>query len=298
MEIDFDALHTFVTVVEKGGFNAAAKALFKTQPAITLAVKKLEDRLNLCLFDRSHYRPELTPQGDKFYKRARSLVGHWRHLNQFSQQLGAGMESDITIAIDVFYPLSALKELLRHWISTYPLTQFHFLSESLGGACERLLRHQADVVISENLISDRAVEVIVLRSEPMVAVASPLFIEQYAEKLHDLDDLSDCMQVILRDSSQSDFTFGVLEHGRRWTVSDVHSKKDIIVAGLGWGRLPLHQVALELADGRLQRLSGPHFDERLLTMGAIRLQKPAHTPIVERLWADLQTLQQGTRCSL
>lgn len=298
MEIDFDALHTFVTVVEKGGFNAAAEALFKTQPAITLAVKKLENRLSLCLFDRSHYRPRLTPQGEKLYKRAKSLVSHWRHLNQFSQQLGAGMESDITIAIDVFYPLNALKELLRHWINTYPLTQFHFLSESLGGACERLLRQQADLVISENLISDRAVDMIVLRSEPMVAVASPVFIEQFGEKLHDLDDLSDCMQVILRDSSQSDFTFGVLEHGRRWTVSDVHAKKDIIVAGLGWGRLPLHLIAKELAHGSLQRLIGPHVDERLLTMGAIRLQKPAHTPIVERLWADLETLKQGAECSL
>lgn len=34
MDIDFDALRVFVVVVECGGFNAATRALFKTQPAI------------------------------------------------------------------------------------------------------------------------------------------------------------------------------------------------------------------------------------------------------------------------
>lgn len=287
MNIDFDALRVFVAVVEEGGFNAASQVLFKSQPAITTSVKKLEVQLNLTLFDRRQYRPILTSQGQKFYQRAKSLIGHWQHINQFAEQLKADVESDITIAIDVFYPLASLKDLLRHWINSYPNTQFHFLSESLGGACERLMRNQADLIISENLISHQAIEVVLLRSEPMIAVASPEFITHYSQQLEDLDTLSECMQVILRDSSQSDFSFGVIEHGRHWTVNDVMAKKDIIVSGLGWGRLPLHLIAQELSDGRLLRLKANHFDERLITMGAIRLQKPAHGPIAEKLWEDL-----------
>ena len=193
----------------------------------------------------------------------------------------------LLLLLDVFYPLSSLKDLLRHWIHSFPNTQFHFLSESLGGACERLLKNQADLIISENLITKKAIEVIPLRSEFLVAVAAPEFIQYYSKQLRDLDTLSECMQVILRDSSQSDFSFGIIEHGRRWTVSDVMAKKDIIVAGLGWGRLPLHMITQDLADGRLQYLQGNHFDKRLITMGAIRLQKPARGPIAERLWQDL-----------
>ena len=293
MNIDFDSLRVFVVVVESGGFNAAAQVLFKSQPAITTSVKKLEEQLHLILFDRSQYRPLLTAQGEKFYQRAKSLVGHWQHINQFAEQLKADIESDITIAIDVFYPLTSLKELLRHWIISFPNTQFHFLSESLGGACERLMKNQADLIISENLMSNVAVEVILLRSEPMVAVASPEFITHFSEQLKNLDTINECMQVILRDSSQSDFSFGVIEQGRHWTVSDVIAKKDIIVAGLGWGRLPFHLIAQELADGRLQRLQGNHFDERLITMGAIRLQKPAHGPIAEQLWEDLTLMKKN-----
>lgn len=291
--MDFDALRVFVAVVDEGGFNAAAQVLFKSQPAITSAIKKLEHQIGFRLFDRSQYRPSLTVEGKKFYLRAKSLVSHWQHMNQFATQIQADLESDITIAIDVFYPLASLKALLRHWINRFPLTQFHFISESLGGACERLVKQQADIIISENLISNQPVEVVLLRSERMVAVASPEFIAQFAEKLQDLDTLADCMQVILRDSSQSNFSFGVIENVRHWTVSDVTSKKDIIVSGLGWGRLPLHVIAQELADGRLKRLEGNHFDERLINMGAIRLQKPTHGPIAEELWQDLRDLQQG-----
>lgn len=287
--IDFDALRVFVVVVECGGFNAASLVLFKSQPAVTASVKKLEEQLDLVLFDRSHYRPVLTTQGEQFYQRAKSLVGHWQHLNQFADQLKASVESDIRIAIDVFYPLATLKDLFHQWIVSYPNTQFHFISESLGGACERLVQHQVDIIISENLICQQAVEVVLLRTEPMIAVAAPEFVAHFSAELAQLDTLSACMQVILRDSSKSDLSFGVIEHGRHWTVSDVLSKKEIIMAGLGWGRLPYHLIATELADGRLQRLVANHFDERLINLQAIRLQKPSHGPIATKLWEDLNT---------
>jgi len=285
--IDFDALRVFVAVADCGGFNLASHFLFKSQPAVTASVKKLEAQLGLELFDRSHYRPVLSPQGEKFYKRAKSLIGHWQHINQFADQLKEDVESDIIIAIDVFYPLAHLKNLLKHWIKTFPNTQFHLLSESLGGACERLVRHQADLIISENLISKQAVEVAYLHSEALIAVAAPDFIADFSEQLASLDTLNECMQVILRDSSQSDFSFGVIENGRHWTVSDVIAKKEIILAGLGWGRLPAHLIEQELADGRLHKLKANHFDERSITLQAIRIQKPTHGPIAEQLWDDL-----------
>ncbi|KTC78189.1 LysR family transcriptional regulator [Legionella brunensis] len=289
--INFDSMRIFVVVVECGGFNAAAQSLFKTQPAITSAVKKLEGQLGFSLFDRSSYRPQLTTLGEKFYQRAKVLIGHWQHVNEFADNLQAEMESDITIAIDVFYPLTALKPLFCSWILHYPQTHIHFLTESLGGACERLIEHQADIIISENLISQHAIEVIPLLSERMPAVAAPEFIRQYEQQLASLDTLNDCMQVILRDSSKENFTFGVIEHCRHWTVSDVIAKKQIIMAGLGWGRLPEHLITEELIDGRLELLTGNHFDERLITLSAIRLQKPIHGPIVEKLWADLLQLK-------
>jgi DNA-binding transcriptional LysR family regulator len=296
--IDFDALRVFTIVVEQGGFNAAANALFKTQPAITTSIKKLEDKLGFLLFDRSNYRPQLTSKGETFYQRAKILVQHWEHMNIFASNMQVEVETDITIAIDVFFPIRTLESLFSKWINQYAQTHFHFLSESLGGACERLLQKQADLIISENLISGHAIEVIPLRTERMIAVASPDFVLRYQKQLENIDSLNQCMQVILRDSSKSNFSFGIMEECRHWTVSDVIAKKEIIMAGLGWGRLPDHVITNELASGDLQALKGDHFDERLLTLSAIRLQNPTYGPIVERLWKDLQDFKLNLKRTL
>ncbi len=290
--IDFDALRIFVAVVDHGGFNAAAAKLFKTQPAITMSIKKLEELLQFSLFDRDVYRPTLTSEGEKLYQRAKVLLKHWQHLNQFADNLQAMRESDMTIAIDNFYPLEHLKELFGSWITRYPETHFHFLSESLGGACERLVNNQADIIISENLISNQAIEVIPLRTEPLLAVASPEFIQQYQQQLQSLDSLNECMQVILRDSSTANFSFGLVEHCRHWTVSEVSAKRQIILAGLGWGRLPEHLIAEDIRRGYLKLLEGHHFDARLVSLSAIRLQKAAHGPIAIELWEDLLSMRK------
>ncbi len=288
MKIDFEALHVFVTVVESGGFNAAVSQLFKTQPAITMAVKKLEEQLGITLFDRSHYRPILTSEGERLFQRSKALIKHWNHINQFADHLKSKMESDITIAIDDFYPLMSLKPLFTLWMDRYPETNFHFLSESLGGASERLENHQADFIISENLITKHAVETILMRVEPMIAVATVDFIQRHHHQLQNLDTLSDCMQVILRDSSEAQHSFGVIENCRHWTVRDVIAKKEIICSGLGWGRLPEHLIKRELTEGQLHMLVGNHFDTRLITLSAIRLQQPTYGIIASQLWEDLK----------
>ena len=56
-------LEAFLAVVREGSFSAAAKALFRTQPAISQTIKKLEDEIGRPLFDRSSRRGVLTDAG-------------------------------------------------------------------------------------------------------------------------------------------------------------------------------------------------------------------------------------------
>src|SRR5437764_465139 len=59
-------------------------------------------------------------------------------------------------------------------------------------------------------------------------------------------------QIVLRDSARGAApSLNVLEGGLRWTVTDVTAKKDMILAGMGWGGLPEHVVADELANRTL-----------------------------------------------
>jgi len=61
--MDRVALNVFVTVVEEGSFSRAAEKLLRTQPAVSLAVKRLEAELGEDLIDRSSRQLELTDVG-------------------------------------------------------------------------------------------------------------------------------------------------------------------------------------------------------------------------------------------
>jgi LysR family carnitine catabolism transcriptional activator len=75
-DVKIAQLRHFVAVVEHGGFKAAAKAVFRSQPALSLSVKELESVLGAALFEKgSHAEP--TPFGMMFYGEARKLVEHY-----------------------------------------------------------------------------------------------------------------------------------------------------------------------------------------------------------------------------
>ncbi|MFZ4607071.1 MAG: helix-turn-helix domain-containing protein [Caulobacter sp.] len=52
VNLDIDLLRAFVTVVETGSFTRTAALLGRTQPAVSLQVRRLEDQLRSPLFDR------------------------------------------------------------------------------------------------------------------------------------------------------------------------------------------------------------------------------------------------------
>ena len=72
-------LEAFLAVVREGSFSAAAKALYRTQPAISQTIKRLEDEIGRPLFDRSSRRGLLTDAG-------RVLADHAERLINFRQQ--------------------------------------------------------------------------------------------------------------------------------------------------------------------------------------------------------------------
>ena len=72
--MDTRRLQHFVAVVDHGGFTAAAKATFASQPALSLAVKELEADLGTPLFDRIGRRVQLTAAGTALLGPARQVL--------------------------------------------------------------------------------------------------------------------------------------------------------------------------------------------------------------------------------
>lgn len=71
-----------------GSFNKASERLGITQPALSTQIKKLEEEINIQLFNRKANPIELTLDGSKFLERSQQILTDARRLINFSQELG------------------------------------------------------------------------------------------------------------------------------------------------------------------------------------------------------------------
>ena len=67
MQLDLDLLRTFVTVYKSNSFSQAGELLHRTQSAISLQIKRLEDRVGSAVFDRQRRTPALTATGQLLF---------------------------------------------------------------------------------------------------------------------------------------------------------------------------------------------------------------------------------------
>lgn len=72
--LDLDAVHAFVRIAELGSFTRAAEAMQTTQAAVSLKLKRLEDRLGARLVERTPRHVELSARGAAFLDHARELL--------------------------------------------------------------------------------------------------------------------------------------------------------------------------------------------------------------------------------
>lgn len=70
----YNQLKVCVTIPQTGSFRTASSKLYLNQPAVRIALNKLEDYLGLSLFSREQYRPTLTPEGKLFYRNAQRVL--------------------------------------------------------------------------------------------------------------------------------------------------------------------------------------------------------------------------------
>ena len=72
--LDPDLLEAFVAVAEHRSFTRAAAVLNQTQSAISMQVKRLEDRLQTLLFHRTRAQVDLSPAGEALLGSARRIL--------------------------------------------------------------------------------------------------------------------------------------------------------------------------------------------------------------------------------
>ena len=78
-------LRYLVTLAELRHFAKAAAACFVSQPTLSIAIKKLEDELDITLFERHRHELLVTPAGERIIQQAKVVLHESEHLKQLAQ---------------------------------------------------------------------------------------------------------------------------------------------------------------------------------------------------------------------
>lgn len=253
-----EQLRSVDAVVRAGSFRAAAAQLGRSQSAVSKAVMALEAQLGFRIFSRERYRPALTPRGGAFLDRARALIADFDRLKDYGRELVDGREPFFALAVHHLCPIERILAPLGKVSTRFPSTRFDLSIEAGRGALNRLKTGEADLAVSHEVNSDPELEFAPLFKVTMVLVRAPNFLPEVCEP--DVVPRSTALrlpQVVVREvgGAEGGVPFPLLEgKGHRWLVNDFATKKQIILAGLAWGRMPLHHAQAELTDGRLIRM--------------------------------------------
>lgn len=257
--LTLDQLRTFVTVAECGSFRSAAARLSRVQSAISHAIANLEAELGLALFDRTGHRPVLTPEGQSLLANARDILLRVDAMRARARGLGEGVELELSLTIDTLFPIGMVGAALTRMRAAYPSVSIRLAVEPLGGPIASLIdkRSSLAIVVGEDF-RDPRIELEAISSVEQVAVVSakhPLARRQSRDRIS-LQDLADHLQIVLSDPTPltEGRTFGVLSP-QTCRVTNQDTKHAMILAGLGWGRLPFWQVEHDLRERRLVRLA-------------------------------------------
>jgi DNA-binding transcriptional LysR family regulator len=251
-----DQLRVFIAVIDHGGFAHAARALHRTQSVISYTIANLEEQLNVALLDRGKRKPTLTDAGKALLADARAVSAKVDSMRARARALGAGLEAEVCLVVDVMFPMCRLVTLLDAFQREFPTVSLRLHTEALGAVPQMVLdgRCQLGIGGMPLQLPDR-LDRQLAGHVTMMPVCAPTHPLAQIDGIVPTAALREHLQLVVTDRSPltAGQDFGVLGL-RDWRLGDLHSKQALLRGGLGWGSMPEAMIADDLARGRLVRL--------------------------------------------
>jgi DNA-binding transcriptional LysR family regulator len=292
----YEQLRVLQAVVTEGTFRGAAQKLYKSQPAVSNLIRKLEQECAIKLFSRGQYRPALTPEGWIFYEKARLALKQMNELTGLAKRMAKHEEAVVRIAINAICPLTILLDTLKAVDEAYPVTELNVSTASMGGAMEQLRDGMANMVITTQTDMDPTnMEAIPFMTVRLLQVAHRDYEPARHGRMNAAEDMRHYVQLIVEDSSRHSRkqTLDVLEVAKHWRVTDFAASKDIILSGMAWGGMPEHLIEVELARGELVPIHVAGIEPRLSQLYLIRRTDKSIGIVARALWKALQDLSKN-----
>jgi DNA-binding transcriptional LysR family regulator len=163
--MDLFQLEVFVMVAREGSFSRAAEKLYRTQPAVSQAIRKLEDELGEALFDRSSRDGHLTDAGRVLHEYAHKLLNLRGEAAEALVQLREMRKGRLNIAANEYTCLYLLP-VLTDFRRLYPLVKTVVQRSLASRIPQEILEHNVELgVLSFNPEDPLLRSIVVYRDE-------------------------------------------------------------------------------------------------------------------------------------
>lgn len=248
-------LNYVLAVAEHLNFTIAAEKCFVTQPTLSMQIQKLEEELEVKIFDRNKKPIQLTEVGKRIVEQAKSIVNEADRIKDIVEQQKGFIGGDFKIGIIPTVMPTLLPMFLKNFIKKYPKINLIIEEHTTDEIINRLQKGQLDAAIAATPLNIPELKEIVMYYEPFVGY----FPAEFRGSLQQLtpDDLNINDILLLQDGHC--FTNGILnickasklDPNRRFELTSGSFETLIGLAneGLGVTLLPyLHTLHLSDAD--------------------------------------------------
>jgi len=154
--IDIDQLRTFIAIAESGSFTRAAEVVHKTQSAVSMQMKRLEERLGRSIFARDGRGSKLTDDGERLLDYARRIVKlNVEVLTVFSD---IELSGRVRLGVPDDYADRYLPEIMARFSRVYPAVELTVICEPTIELFQRIEANELDLAIVTDCESNRASE--------------------------------------------------------------------------------------------------------------------------------------------
>ena len=265
--ITIEVLETLDAIDRRGSFARAAEELGKATSAISYTVQKLEEQLDLTLFQREGRRSVLTPAGKVVLAEGREILKSTSRLADKAIEVATGWEPRIDLAVESLQPLEPVFDAINEFLSEHPTIELDVREVVLNGGWEALDQDQVSLVVgapgpAPRQKGYRIIPIISPNLTPVIASKHPLAKAATSKDMEKV--LPKLRTVVTHDTSEVDITrsAGITQDGKQFYVQNADQKFEAIMAGIGVGHLPKERIKPYLKSGELVALkfseSNPH----------------------------------------
>ena len=169
--LDTDQLRSFMAIVDSGSFTRAAERVHKTQSAVSMHIRRLEEQLGRPLFVKNGRGVRLSGDGERLVEFAREML---RIEAEAMMHVGQkGLAGQVRLGIPDDYAEVFMPAIMEGFARKHPFVEVSVICEGSLALAERIRGHELDIALVTDCAAIHNVEIV--REEPLVWVAHPRF---------------------------------------------------------------------------------------------------------------------------